>query len=112
MIARPPRSTLFPYTTLFRSRAGDRDHVAVDLGHGVVLLVHVRLLDRHVDLLALAERQRALLDLVPRTLHGHGEVVNRKPLGALEVEVLPELGLELDDRLARPVDEQRRDSRV
>src|SRR5438045_4271315 len=24
MIPRPPRSTLFPYTTLFRSRAGDR----------------------------------------------------------------------------------------
>src|SRR5687768_18194590 len=27
MIRRPPRSTLFPYTTLFRSRAG---HLAVD----------------------------------------------------------------------------------
>src|SRR3989442_8371014 len=25
MIRRPPRSTLFPYTTLFRSRRGDRD---------------------------------------------------------------------------------------
>src|SRR2546430_16781620 len=25
MIRRPPRSTLFPYTTLFRSRAGDGD---------------------------------------------------------------------------------------
>src|SRR2546428_8757162 len=24
MIRRPPRSTLFPYTTLFRSRCGDR----------------------------------------------------------------------------------------
>src|SRR5258708_10720517 len=24
MIRRPPRSTLFPYTTLFRSRSGDR----------------------------------------------------------------------------------------
>src|SRR6266496_5180596 len=29
MIRRPPRSTLFPYTTLFRSQAGARD------GHGV-----------------------------------------------------------------------------
>src|SRR5258708_36092839 len=29
MIRRPPRSTLFPYTTLFRSgRDGGRDHVA------------------------------------------------------------------------------------
>src|SRR3712207_8137775 len=33
MIRRPPRSTLFPYTTLFRSvprRAGHRDAVAAD----------------------------------------------------------------------------------
>src|SRR5467141_4756161 len=28
MIRRPPRSTLFPYTTLFRSRAGQPIHVA------------------------------------------------------------------------------------
>src|SRR2546430_13304273 len=27
MIRRPPRSTLFPYTTLFRSRLGHRDAV-------------------------------------------------------------------------------------
>src|SRR3712207_6988779 len=26
MIRRPPRSTLFPYTTLFRSGVGGRDH--------------------------------------------------------------------------------------
>src|SRR3712207_8777943 len=26
MIRRPPRSTLFPYTTLFRSAVGDRAH--------------------------------------------------------------------------------------
>src|SRR5438270_5060063 len=29
MIRRPPRSTLFPYTTLFRSRAVFRDHAPV-----------------------------------------------------------------------------------
>src|SRR2546425_9381861 len=29
MIRRPPRSTLFPYTTLFRSRLGDARDVAV-----------------------------------------------------------------------------------
>src|SRR3712207_8546989 len=28
MIRRPPRSTLFPYTTLFRSRIGDQQWVA------------------------------------------------------------------------------------
>src|SRR2546422_5519443 len=32
MIRRPPRSTLFPYTTLFRSEVGDeRDGVLVDV---------------------------------------------------------------------------------
>src|SRR2546422_3106046 len=31
MIRRPPRSTLFPYTTLFRSRM---DHGAIDPGRG------------------------------------------------------------------------------
>src|SRR2546427_3260321 len=33
MIRRPPRSTLFPYTTLFRSH-GDRRHRHVVLGRG------------------------------------------------------------------------------
>src|SRR2546430_9169307 len=34
MIRRPPRSTLFPYTTLFRSVAGDEVHVQrVQVGH-------------------------------------------------------------------------------
>src|SRR3712207_6860119 len=30
MIRRPPRSTLFPYTTLFRSRLGHEGHQRVD----------------------------------------------------------------------------------
>src|SRR3712207_8861371 len=33
MIRRPPRSTLFPYTTLFRSRRGPPRHLAVGLPH-------------------------------------------------------------------------------
>src|SRR5690349_23894223 len=32
MIRRPPRSTLFPYTTLFRSRARGRHHERVTVG--------------------------------------------------------------------------------
>src|SRR2546426_6579432 len=32
MIRRPPRSTLFPYTTLFRSRRGDRNRSARNQG--------------------------------------------------------------------------------
>src|SRR3712207_8288500 len=37
MIRRPPRSTLFPYTTLFRSRQRDRVHAGggVQLAHRV-----------------------------------------------------------------------------
>src|SRR3712207_7555843 len=38
MIRRPPRSTLFPYTTLFRSRAGHHEQVRV---------VAVVLVERH-----------------------------------------------------------------
>src|SRR3712207_7855963 len=34
MIRRPPRSTLFPYTTLFRSRRGGRDGEAADVAVG------------------------------------------------------------------------------
>src|SRR5260370_37449241 len=30
MIRRPPRSTLFPYTTLFRSRPGEREYLDLD----------------------------------------------------------------------------------
>src|SRR5256885_5000500 len=41
MIRRPPRSTLFPYTTLFRSRAG-RDRF-------LVLLPRLAQVDVHVD---------------------------------------------------------------
>src|SRR5260221_12499766 len=32
MIRRPPRSTLFPYTTLFRSRGGRRGGQAAEIG--------------------------------------------------------------------------------
>src|SRR5256886_3864878 len=34
MIRRPPRSTLFPYTTLFRSRNGDFDIYAIPASGG------------------------------------------------------------------------------
>src|SRR5256885_3863798 len=35
MIRRPPRSTLFPYTTLFRSGGRGRRRGAVHAGHGL-----------------------------------------------------------------------------
>src|SRR3712207_7686931 len=37
MIRRPPRSTLFPYTTLFRSAGGDNRRVAC-AGHADILV--------------------------------------------------------------------------
>src|SRR3712207_7924346 len=54
MIRRPPRSTLFPYTTLFRSREADRGR-----GAAVVLLEPDRLDAEH--LVAEADAGRHLL---------------------------------------------------
>src|SRR5687768_18100433 len=46
MIRRPPRSTLFPYTTLFRSEAlGHPSGLGVDVEHGVRVVVHEALSD-------------------------------------------------------------------
>src|SRR2546422_6922804 len=38
MIRRPPRSTLFPYTTLFRSRINQALQVAADDCRGLIML--------------------------------------------------------------------------
>src|SRR5688572_33005889 len=53
MIRRPPRSTLFPYTTLFRSARVDRlDHQAhaggAELAGGVAHVLHQRSEERRV----------------------------------------------------------------
>src|SRR3712207_8462761 len=57
MIRRPPRSTLFPYTTLFRSIIGlvlERlaHHAGIDLG---LLLRIVAALAQHLSLIRIAE---------------------------------------------------------
>ena len=72
----------------------------------------MRLLDRDVHLLALAERERALLDILARALHRDREVIEREPLRPLEVKVLAELGLDVEDRLPRAVEQERRNARV
>src|SRR5215510_11434168 len=36
MIRRPPRSTLFPYTTLFRSSVGPREHDVANIGREMI----------------------------------------------------------------------------
>src|SRR2546430_3455339 len=51
MIRRPPRSTLFPYTTLFRSHLGLREVVdVVVLGDHVAVACAIPAVDRPVDL--------------------------------------------------------------
>src|SRR3712207_8598905 len=73
MIRRPPRSTLFPYTTLFRSLDGD---------DGQALVAHA--LDAVV-----VEVEVRDLDLVGQARGGDGEaVVVRSDLDAAGVQVL------------------------
>src|SRR3712207_8162749 len=60
MIRRPPRSTLFPYTTLFRSRVpedpGDPRVRVLDVVDGVLLALLAREVDVELDRLVVAAR--------------------------------------------------------
>src|SRR2546425_10887196 len=97
MIRRPPRSTLFPYTTLFRSAPLARDGVADRVGNvdraragidaGLEDVAHVvevgarGVLRRELDVLAVAAR-------VPHRLHGRLQHLGaRLPQLVLEVDV-------------------------
>src|SRR5689334_24368053 len=71
MIRRPPRSTLFPYTTLFRSRF-ERD--ALLAGLACVLLAHA-----HVVGARLLYVGGALLVARERRRHAHGARSVRHP---------------------------------
>src|SRR2546426_7761099 len=73
MIRRPPRSTLFPYTTLFRSCSSADEIAAWDLGVGCEGQVDV-----YVERAEARPRERALLDgrrsfVVCTLLDGKGE---------------------------------------
>src|SRR5690242_20732261 len=46
MVRRPPSSTLFPYTTLFRSKRGSRNR---DKARRTVARIHARIADRRRD---------------------------------------------------------------
>src|SRR3712207_7252337 len=73
MIRRPPRSTLFPYTTLFRSQV--LDHVAHE--HGV----ERRLVEDRVEQAGLADVEPESLASEPRgveaRLHAHRDPAPR-----------------------------------
>src|SRR5258707_5692378 len=66
MIRRPPRSTLFPYTTLFRSRAVYRDRLALDC--------------KGLPLSAIQFHQRAALCGRPRSEEHTSELQSRQYL--------------------------------
>src|SRR5256886_13173196 len=52
LIRRPPRSTLFPYATLFRSRAGKTTLVVKGPGRGLVVTWQIRVIAAGVKLSA------------------------------------------------------------
>src|SRR2546430_16962217 len=55
MIRRPPRSTLFPYTTLFRSRTGIRERLC-----SVTIAVHEAPIKPHLDVMRSEEHTSEL----------------------------------------------------
>src|SRR5438105_8326530 len=59
MLRRPPRSTLFPYTTLFRSRGGRRDTGALERVLGAFERERQKLEERARAVAETERRQRA-----------------------------------------------------
>src|SRR5690554_348203 len=91
MMPRPPRSTLFPYTTLFRSEAGHQHHRRRTLeGEALVGLAHGRLELLLDDLDELLAGREALRDLLThRTLaHPLDEVLDHRQ-GDIRLEERP-----------------------
>src|SRR2546426_6801103 len=68
MIRRPPRSTLFPYTTLFRSRDGARDVIYHQ--HVGVYAYTREALDRWIRLAPVPEERWERLEQLRPLLHG------------------------------------------
>src|SRR3712207_8041932 len=84
MIRRPPRSTLFPYTTLFRSRAGRRRARAAVTrrplsGAGSVAVAPLAVLGVEA-LVALGHRLQRVLGLLPRSEEHTSELQSRQYL--------------------------------
>src|SRR2546427_13205139 len=105
MIRRPPRSTLFPYTTLFRSEVPELRQLLVEsIGQ---LLEHLLLLLRGRGIRALhhrIEREQLIVDLngpVERGLVGVSVRLRQPAAYGLEL-ALERVGLRLDTRRLRP----------
>src|SRR6266481_9440487 len=96
MIRRPPRSTLFPYTTLFRSQAAARrrdHHVAAEIGplEQVVLAARVRgqLGESGVDDGAVQAFGKILKHELPVGVHVVSEATARAQAGDVEAAEPP-----------------------
>src|SRR2546426_9622357 len=101
MIRRPPRSTLFPYTTLFRSRAAPRHRAArVHQTHraqvGLLLeLLHEQAVGPGEDLpIEVAQLVTGLIGAVLRELDG--EATKRRPVDPAEKALHDPLRHDLD----------------
>src|SRR3990167_6605187 len=107
MIRRPPRSTLFPYTTLFRSDDGRSQRRVVRYERPRMAMVHSRLPDveaAHVNAVELEYREC------------RRETARRAAAGVLEHLPEPQRLRQLPMRVAAPVvevtgDDQRRVAR-
>src|SRR2546422_2778181 len=110
MIRRPPRSTLFPYTTLFRSLADLRAHFPDEkIAHAIRLIGARLVLDAGIDVLdVLAEDDDVeLLGLSHR--RGHAREIADGADAGVEVEELAQRYLDRSDPAAdgrgeRPLD--------
>src|SRR2546430_12626674 len=78
MIRRPPRSTLFPYTTLFRS-AGIQRQRPVELGEGLLLLADERVRQSQ-QVMRVGERPPAGDDFLQRSEEHTSELQSQSNL--------------------------------
>src|SRR5215510_6962310 len=80
MIRRPPRSTLFPYTTLFRSRRWSTDGGVENLRDGLVgHRIRSQSAQRPCRVHRLEQSDLSHGRLLPRTANGHPVMPSRRP---------------------------------
>src|SRR3712207_9442169 len=103
MIRRPPRSTLFPYTTLFRSTVTGEDVTLEDLGgartHNTRSGVAHYLAADETDAL---DYVKALLSYLPSNNLDPLPAVEAPPVGTMLPDALPGYDLELDPFVPAP----------
>src|SRR5256884_9938658 len=87
MIRRPPRSTLFPYTTLFRSTANSRNRrptMPPIIRMGIKTATSEVLMERTVKPISLAPFMAAAKGFMPFSMWRGGVFNNQKGIGPAE----------------------------